>query len=125
VELRILVHHHGHAVHQQPTGSYGGNPLAVDIFALNVLLAVLATQATLLFGQRRQVLIAPVGVEVRATGARVTVVVLVLAVSVGLPWVNTGAAKWCWVLILLAPQAANRWAARPGSGANAAGAPGR
>jgi len=106
-------------------GSYGGNPLAVDIFALNVLLAALATQATLLFGQRREVLIAPAGVEVRATGARVTVVVLVLAVSVGLAWVNTGAAKWCWVLILLAPWAANRWAARPGSGANAADAPGR
>jgi len=74
-------------------GSYGGNPLAVDIFALNVMLAALATQATLLFGQRRAVLIAPVGVEVRATGARVTVVVLVLAVSVGLAWMNTGVAK--------------------------------
>jgi uncharacterized membrane protein len=106
-------------------GSYGGNPLAVDIFALNVLLAALATQATLLFGQRREILIAPAAAEVRATRARATMVVLVLAVSVGLAWVNTGAAKWCWVLILLTPWAANRWAARPGSGANAADAPGR
>jgi hypothetical protein len=40
-------------------GSYGNNPLAVDIFALNVLLAALATQARLLYGQRRDVLIAP------------------------------------------------------------------
>jgi len=106
-------------------GSYGSNPLAVDIFAVNVLLAALATQATLLFGQRREVLISPAGAEVRVTRARVTVVVLVLAVSVGLAWVNTGAAKWCWVMILLAPWAANRWAARPGSGASAVGAQGR
>jgi len=51
-------------------GNYGSNPLAVDIFALNVLLAALATQATLLFGQRRDVLIAPTDTEVRATRAR-------------------------------------------------------
>jgi uncharacterized membrane protein len=74
-------------------GSYGSNPLAVDVFALNVLLAALATQATLLFGQRRDVLVALAGAEVRATRARVAVVVLVLAVSAGLAWVNTGAAK--------------------------------
>ena len=40
-------------------GGYGHNPLAVDIFALNVLLAALATQATLVFGQRRDVLTGP------------------------------------------------------------------
>jgi uncharacterized membrane protein len=98
-------------------GTYGSNPLAVDIFALNVLLAPLATQATLLFGQRREILITPEDTEVRAIRARVAVVVIALAVSIGLAWVNTSAAKWCWLLILLAPWAANRWAARPGSGA--------
>ena len=40
-------------------GEYGNTPLAVDIFAVNVLLATLATQATLLFAQRADVLIAP------------------------------------------------------------------
>ena len=34
-------------------GQYGSNPLAVDIFALNLLLAALATQATSELGRRR------------------------------------------------------------------------
>ena len=106
-------------------GSYGDNPLAVDIFALNVPLAALATQATLLFGQRREVLAGPADAEVRATRARVTVVVIALAVSVGLAWVNTSAAKYCWLLILLAPWAANRWAARTTPGPGTAGPAGR
>ena len=33
-------------------GDYGNNPLAVDIFAVNLLLAVLATQVTLLYGRQ-------------------------------------------------------------------------
>jgi len=108
-------------------GSYGDNPLAVDIFAVNVLLASLATQATLLFGQRRDVLTEPAGpAEARARAARVTVIVTALAISVALAWVNTSAAKYCWLLIPLAPWVANRWAARttpaPGS---AAGSPSR
>ncbi len=106
-------------------GSYGDNPLAVDIFALNVLLAALATQATLLFGQRREVLTAPASAEVRATRARVTVVVTALALSVGLAWVNTSAAKYCWLLIPLAPWAASRWSARITPGTDAAGTDGR
>jgi len=106
-------------------GNYGSNPLAVDIFAVNVLLAALATQATLLFGQRHDVAIAPADAEVRATRGRVTVVMIALAVSIGLAWVNTSAAKYCWLVILLAPWAANRWAARTTPGPDAAGPAGR
>jgi hypothetical protein len=46
-------------------GEYGGNPLAVDIFALNLLLASLASLA-----------------------------------------------KYCWLLMAVAPWAADRWSAR-------------
>jgi hypothetical protein len=47
----------------------------------------------------------------------VTVIVIALALSVALAWVNTSAAKYCWLLIPLAPWVANRWAARtPGTG---------
>jgi Endosomal/lysosomal potassium channel TMEM175 len=81
-------------------GQYGTNPLAVDIFAVNVLLASLATQATLLFGQRRDVLTEPADpAEARARAVRVTVIVTALALSVALAWVNTSAAKYCWLLI--------------------------
>ena len=94
-------------------GEYGDNPLAVDIFAVNLLLATLATQATLLYGQRRDVLSAPPGAtEAWARRARVTLILLAVAASIGLAWVNTTAAKFCWLLIPLAPWAANRWAAR-------------
>ena len=107
-------------------GQYGSNPLAVDIFAVNVLLASLATQATLLFGQRRDVLTEPADpAEARARAARVTVVVAALAVSVALAWVNTSAAKYCWLLIPLAPWAANRWAARTTPGTGPAGPAGQ
>ena len=107
-------------------GEYGNNPLAVDIFAVNVLLATLATQATLLYGRRRDVLVAPAdAAEDRARRARVTVVVLAVALSIGLAWVNTSAAKYCWLLIPLAPWAANRWAARTASRRSAGGTTGR
>jgi uncharacterized membrane protein len=106
-------------------GTYGHNPLAVDIFAVNVLLAALATQATLLFGQRRDVLIAPADAEVRTTRARATMVVIALAVSIGLAWVNTNAAMYCWLLIPLAPWAANRLVTRTTPGPDAAGPAGR
>jgi TMEM175 potassium channel family protein len=93
-------------------GEYGTNPLAVDIFAVNLLLAALATQATLAYGQRRGVLTAPPGAaETRARRARVTVIVFAVALSIGLAWVNTTAAKCCWLLIPLAPWVASRWAA--------------
>jgi TMEM175 potassium channel family protein len=106
-------------------GEYGNNPLAVDIFAVNLLLATLATQATLLYGQRRDVLIAPPGAaEAGARWIRLTVIVFAVALSIGLAWVNTSAAKYCWLLIPLAPWAADRWSARTASRAGAAGAPG-
>ena len=107
-------------------GSYGGNPLAVDIFAVNVLLASLATQATLLFGQRRDILTAPADpTAARARAARVTVVVAALALSIALAWVNTSAAKYCWLLIPLAPWVADRWAARTTPGTGTAGPAGQ
>jgi uncharacterized membrane protein len=107
-------------------GSYGSNPLAVDIFAVNVLLASLATQATLVFGQRRDVLTGPVdATENQVRRIRVTVVLIALAASIGLAWVNTSAAKYCWLLIPLAPWLADRWAPGITPGPDAAGPAGR
>jgi hypothetical protein len=63
--------------------------------------------------------------EVRARRVRITVMVAAVAASIGLAWVNTTAAKWCWLLIVVGPWAANRWAIRTRSGTSAAGAPGQ
>ncbi len=107
-------------------GEYGDNPLAVDIFAVNLLLATLATLATLVYGQRRDVLTAPPdAAEAWARRARAAVIVFAAALSIGLAWVNTSAAKYCWLLIPLAPWAANRWATRIASRKRPASAPGR
>ena len=94
-------------------GDYGGNPLAVDIFALNLLLASLATQATLVYGRRKGLLISRdrragnAGRTDARGGDRDR-----HRLSIGLAWVNTSVAMYCWLLIAVAPWAADRWSAR-------------
>ncbi len=122
VELRLPAHHQPDAFHQDLLGQYSDNPLAVDIFAVNLLLASLATQATLQFGRRAGLLIARSDVrEVRAERARVAASTLVI----GPAWVNTGLAKYCWLLLALIPLAADRWSwhrdRRSGPGAGSPG----
>jgi uncharacterized membrane protein len=96
-------------------GQYSDNPLAVDIFALNLLLASLATQATLLFGRRAGLLIGRIYArEVHAERARAAATALVIGLSIGLAWVNTGLAKYCWLLLAVAPWAVDRWYGRRG-----------
>src|SRR5215469_3679561 len=56
---------------------------------------------------------APVPSQERALWARATAIVIVVAVSAGLAWVNTAAAKYCWVLIRLVRWAAERRSAPP------------
>jgi len=94
-------------------GEYSDNPLSIDIFAANLLLATLATQATLIYGQRREVMTGQPDPRAMRMGlVRVAAVVVAVALSGALAWVNTSAAKYCWLLIAIAPWAANRWYAR-------------
>ena len=94
-------------------GEYSGNPLVVDIFALNLLLATLSTQAVIVYGRRRHLLLpSATGLTIRATRVRVTALVASLVLSMGLAWVNTTVAKYCWILIAVAPWSATRWQAR-------------
>ena len=94
-------------------GKYSANPLAVDIFAFNLLAASLATQATVVFSHRAHLLIAETSEHERqATRLRTAASVIVIALSIGLAWVNTDAAKYCWLLLAVLPWAADRWSAR-------------
>lgn len=105
-------------------GEYPGNPLAVDIFAANLLLAVLATRAMFALGRRRGLLGEQIEAQdVWALRARAAAIVLIVAVSAGLAWVNTTAAKYCWVLIPLVQWAAERRSARPASSGGPPGTP--
>jgi uncharacterized membrane protein len=94
-------------------GSYAENPLAVDIFGLNLLLASLATQATLIFSGRTGLLTGrTTSRDTRAARARSGASILVISVSIGFAWISTDAAKYCWLLLAIAPAAAARWSDR-------------
>ncbi len=90
-------------------GKYSANPLAVDIFAVNLLAATLATQLTLVYGRRKDLLIAETARETQAAQMRAVASVFVIVLSIGIAWVNTGAAKYCWLLLAIAPRVADRW----------------
>jgi uncharacterized membrane protein len=99
-------------------GEYGSNPLAVDIFAVNLLLASLATQATLLFGRQKGLLNAQATNEaIFYARARATALSIVIFVSIGLAWLSTSAAKYSWILMAAVPWAVTRWSARRGTAA--------
>lgn len=94
-------------------GAFSDNPLAVDIFGLNLLLASLATQATMVFGRRQGLLTGrTIALDTRIGAARSWASVLVIALSMGVAWTSPGAAKFCWLLLAVAPRAGERWLAR-------------
>ena len=106
-------------------GEYAENPLAVDVFALNLLLASLATQATLELGRRQGLITPETDPRVARAGLlRAAGTSAVILASIGLAWVNTDVAKFSWLLIAIVPAAVDRWqrrhgrdAGRPASGA--------
>ena len=73
-------------------GAFVRNPLAVDIFALNLLLASLATQAIILAGRRKGLLIS--STTTRAARISAAVVPVVMALSIALSWWSTAAAMY-------------------------------
>ncbi len=96
-------------------GAYGSNPLAIDIFGLNLVAASLATQATLIYGHRRHLIVAKVDrTAVRAGRIRTVWVVGVALLSMGLAWVDTGKSKLSWTLIAVGPAVATFWTRRHG-----------
>jgi uncharacterized membrane protein len=94
-------------------GDFVSNPLAVDIFALNLLLASLATQAMIIVGRRKGLV--PDARE-RAGRIRAAVVPVVMAASIGLSWWSTAAAMYSWILLAVAPGIIGRWAPRLAAG---------
>ncbi len=92
-------------------GEYSENPLAVVIFAGNLLLATLATQATAIYAKRAG-LLAPAPAygpqSERAGRLRALGTILVVLVSIGLAWVNTDLAKYSWLLMALVPAVVER-----------------
>jgi uncharacterized membrane protein len=95
-------------------GDFVGNPLAVDIFAVNVLIASLATQAMIVVGRRKGLLVS--AARARASRISVVVVPVVMAASIGLSWWSTSAAMYSWILIAVVPAIIGRRSARRARG---------
>lgn len=93
-------------------GKFAGNPLAIDIFAANLLLATVATQLTVIYARRKDLVTPESKRQAQATRYRVGANVFVIALSIVIAWVNPSAAKYLWFLLAAAPGVADRWSAR-------------
>ena len=88
-------------------GQYGENPLAVTIFAVNLLLASLATQATLELARRHGLMVKGADPRDRRAGMlRAFGASLVILASIAVAWVNPDLAKYLWLLMALVPRLA-------------------
>ena len=93
-------------------GEFSANPLAVDIFAANLLLATVATELTVIYGRRKGLVTAETAQETRAAQYRVAASVAVIVLSIGIAWVNPDAAKYFWLLLAVAPRIADYFSSR-------------
>jgi Endosomal/lysosomal potassium channel TMEM175 len=84
-------------------GEFASNPLAVDIFAANLLLATLATQLTVIYGRRKDLVTAETAQETRAAQFRAAASVVVIALSIGIAWVNPDVANTSGCCLLSRP----------------------
>jgi TMEM175 potassium channel family protein len=84
-------------------GLYAQNPLAVDIFAANLLLASLVSQATTRFIKRKGLSAAYDEEQARAGRIRSLSVAAIMAVSMAVAWANADLAKYLWILIAFVP----------------------
>jgi uncharacterized membrane protein len=84
-------------------GLYAGNPLAVDIFAANLVLASLVSQATTWFIKRKRLAPAYDEEQARAGRIRSLTVAAIMAVSMAVAWANADDAKYLWILIAFLP----------------------
>jgi uncharacterized membrane protein len=88
-------------------GKDGNNPLAVTIFALNLLLANVAMQGAQEYARRRN-LMRPGRYDFGAYRWNYAASLAVIALSLVLAWVNTTLAELCWLLFGVVPQIAAR-----------------
>jgi uncharacterized membrane protein len=93
-------------------GKFSANPLAIDIFAANLLLATMATQLTVIYGTRKDLVTPETAQQTQVARYRVAASVLVIVASIVLAWVNPGAAKYCWLLLAVAPRFAESLSGR-------------
>jgi uncharacterized membrane protein len=93
-------------------GIYGSNPLAVTLFAFNLLLASISTQLVLQVGRRRHLLEATARPkELREGRFRVVGAMVITLTSIAVAWIDTTVAELLWLGFVLIPILSRRWVA--------------
>jgi uncharacterized membrane protein len=96
-------------------GEFAENPLAVDIFAGNMLLASLTTQATARYVRHRGLVSDSYSLEQHRAGQiRSITVAGIMLTSIAVAWVSPDDAKYIWIAIAFLPDFIIR-ATRPSS----------
>ncbi len=94
-------------------GQYAENPLAIDIFGLNLVIASLSTLIVISVAQRKGLVVSWADpVAIRAGRVRALSIVAIVGISMGLAWSAPNAAKYMWFLIALVPRVLNRYVDR-------------
>ncbi len=101
-------------------GRFGQNPLAIDIFAFNLVLASAATQGVRIFAQTHHLQSADVTErDVRMGYFRSVWLLVVVCLAASVAWYDTGLAFYCWLLLIpanhLARAFVNRFPGHSGS----------
>ena len=89
-------------------GLHAENPLAVDIFAANLLLASSVSQATTRFIKRKGPSAAYDEEQARAGRIRALSVAAIMTVSIAVAGANADLAKYLWILIAFLPDIVSR-----------------
>ncbi len=100
-----------------------GDPVSAgprgDLPSVDRLLALcdgVVAIATMIYGRRKDLVTHETTRQARTARYRSAASIFVIAVSIGIAWVNTDAAKYCWVLLAFAPRIADRLSSRQSSG---------
>ena len=72
----------------------------------------MATQLTMIYGTRKVLVTAETAQQTRVARIRVAASVLVIVAFIILAWVNPDAAKYCWLLLAVAPRFAESLSGR-------------
>lgn len=85
-------------------GTYGQNPVAVDVFALNLVLASLSATVVVIYGRWRHLLLPEVGDQELAVGRwRGGIIAGLISISAVVAWFSTSVAQYLWFGLFLTP----------------------
>jgi uncharacterized membrane protein len=95
-------------------GRYGGNPLAITLFGINLVALSLSTQWIFLYAERHELLVDEKRSrrDERVGRVRSLLTIGVVSLALILAWTDASLARYVWLLFLVVPFVGSRIAAR-------------